>query len=1072
MSSKLFNIAFLFLLFSYCASAQEQISGKIVDATSGEPLPGAGIMVKGTAIGAASDLEGNFMLSYLPKQGDSLLVNYAGYQTQTVFIGNNTNFVIKLVSESTSLQEVVVIGYETVNKRDVQSAVSSVKAKEIKDIPITDAAQAITGRLAGVQVTTSQGGPGAGVNIRIRGGGSLSQDNSPIYIVDGMQLDNALQTISPQDIESIDILKDAAATAIYGARGANGVVIITTKSGKNGKTVISFNSSVGFREILKKLDVLNPAAYVKYQYERQRFSSADSSNFKNLYGSTFDTLGVYNSIAPIDWQEQVFGRKAPYYNNNLSITGGNKTTNYNLSLTSNVEQGIMLSTGSDRKLFNFKIEHAATDRLKVGFNVRFLNQRIDGAGTNSAATATAGTSTSSASGTSTNRLKNAVQYQPFAGNLSPVYFDESYFSSSNLGNPVLLTQAYYQKQLTNALNMSAYGTYNLSKSLNFRSTWGYNINLADVNNFFSSITSEARKYANQPIVRLQHSAYATYNNSNVLTYKKSISYKHDVTILLGEEIFATNNNKTNEEFRNFPVSISNPNVALLNLNLGTGVAGESPVVSKAQSKLLSFFTRLSYSYKDKYLASFSLRGDGSSKFAPEHRWGVFPAGSFAWRFAKETFWNKPAILSDGKFRISYGLVGNNRIDDYLYFPYYNTTSARYFINGTINPAYASPTLVNYNLKWETTVSRNLGLDLAFLNNRIQLSVDVYSNSVKNLLLDTPIPTTSGYTTQIQNIGATSNKGLEIQLNATMVQAAHFSWTTGFNYSMNRNKVESLGPVQNNKLYASGWASNDFSDYKLEVGKPVGQMYGFMTEGFYKGSDFTAYNAATNIYTLKEGVANGSSVAGIPAPGSLKLKDLNGDGLVNDLDKTVIGNSNPKFIGGFNNQFTFRNFDLSIFINWVYGNKIYNANKLEMTSGYYANTNLLGIMENRYTTVNNAGQRVTDPGELDAINQHATLWRPITGLSAQFLHSWAVEDGSFLRVNNVTLGYTLPAAATKFIRISSLRIYATVNNLMTITNYSGYDPEVNTRTATPLTPGVDYAAYPRARVYVAGINLTF
>jgi hypothetical protein len=430
-------------------------------------------------------------------------------------------------------------------------------------------------------------------------------------------------------------------------------------------------------------------------------------------------------------------------------------------------------------------------------------------------------------------------------------------------------------------------------------------------------------------------------------------------------------------------------------------------------------------------------------------------------------------LSDGKLRFGYGVAGNNRIGDLLYQQLYGVTG-EYALNHTVLPGYAPIALANEDLKWESNVSQNLGLDLSFFNNRIQLSIDAYQNSGQDLLLAVAIPPVSGYSSQIKNLGSTTNKGLELQLSANIFQQKDFSWNTNFNISTNKNTVTSLGTITQ-QTRNSGWQGSDGTDdYLVKVGEPVGLMYGFVTDGMYKVEDFN-YNPAsttpTGFYTLKPGIAF-NSVYGTPQPGMLKWKDLDGDGLVTaDKDRTVIGNANPTFIGGWNNQFTYKNFDMSCFVNFVVGNDIYNANKIEMTDGAFANLNMLDFMKNRFTNINDAGAIVTDPAALTALNANAQIWSPVR-VQRYWLHSWAVEDGSFLRINNLTLGYSVPNIISKKAKISKLRIYGTVNNLATFTKYTGYDPEVNTRRSDPLTQGVDFAGYPRAKTWVFGINLTF
>jgi TonB-dependent starch-binding outer membrane protein SusC len=1046
------------------AQNTRQITGKIQDAVSGVSVPGTSVLLKGTTVGTTANAEGTFSLKIPDTKSVVLVVSSLGFVTQNIGVGDRSVINIAMVSAEQNLEEVVVIGYGNVNKRDVTGAVSSVGSRQLRDIPLTNAAEALTGKLAGVRVTTSEGAPGADIQIRIRGGGSITQDNSPIYVVDGIQVENALSFISPQDIESIDVLKDASTTAIYGARGANGVVIITTKSGKNAKTTVSYNGSSGFRQIFKTLDVMNPYDFVRWQYERSRGDAAAEKSFTDQYG-TWDNVNQYKTVTPIDWQKEVFGRKATYQNHNLMISGGDAKTSFNLSLTANKEDGILLESGFDRYLANFKIDHKASDKLRVGFNVRYLNQTINGAGT-------------SGSGTkSTNRLRHSVQYRPLlvGANQDIDFFDEALYVSGGgqaLSNPIAITEAEYKAAYTKAVNLSGYFSYNILKNLTFRATFGIDNNDFQNNQFWSKITSTARNYATLPVATIFAQNAVTFNNANTLQYNQKFGKKHDFSILIGQEIYDNSAKSTTIETRYFPSDISSDQ-ALANMGLGSPPSGASqarPISNEVPAnRLFSLFGRATYNYDDKYLATVSLRSDRSSKFKYDNGSLVFPSGTLAWRFSKEEFMKSATWLSDGKIRFGYGVAGNNRIGDLLFQQLYGVTG-EYALNHTVLPGYAPIALANPDLKWESNVSQNLGLDLAFLNNRIQVSVDAYQNTGQDLLLAVAIPPVSGYSSQIKNLGSTTNKGLELQVNANIFQQKDFSWSSNFNIATNKNTVTSLGTITQ-QTRNSGWQGSDGTDdFLVKVGEPVGLMYGFVTDGMYKVDDFD-YNATTKVYTLKTGIAF-NSVYGTPQPGSLKWKDIDGDGLVTaDKDRTVIGNANPTFTGGWNNQFTYKNFDMSCFVNFVVGNDIYNANKIEMTDGSLPSLNMLAVMKDRFTNINDAGLVVTDPTELKALNANAQIWSPVR-VQRYWLHSWAIEDGSFFRINNLTLGYSLPKNILSKIRISKLRFYATVNNLATFTKYSGYDPEVNTRRSDPLTQGVDFAGYPRAKTWVFGLNLTF
>lgn len=1067
MKGKFFFSLFFCLLTSLAWSQTRQISGRVVSDSTREGLNGVSVTLKGSRTSVATNAEGRYTIP-VPERA-TLVFSSVGYNTLEQPVGNLVKLDVTLASSSgATLSDVVVVGYQTVRRRDLTGSVSSVNARQIKDVPLSSAAEAIQGRLAGVQVTASEGAPGSEIIIRVRGGGSITQDNSPLYIVDGVQVENALGVIAPQDIASIDVLKDASTTAIYGARGANGVILITTKSGRGGKTTVTVTSQGGFRELPKTMDVLKPYDFVLWQYERSRGSSTDSSSFAQTYGTTWDTLQNYKNVPFINWQEEVFGRKASFQNHNVSVNGGTAQTNFNLSLTGNREEGVQLESGFDRYLVNFKLDHRISDKVRVGVNARYLDQTIRGAGTTNGGTRT------------TNRLRHTINYRPFELP-RPGYgiddFDEAlYLASAGATNPVLLTEAEYRNQKTRATYLTGNITITPFRNVTFRSTLGYDNTAIRQSLFYSKITGTARQYASLPVASIGDQANSSFNNSNTLQYSLT-KYKghHDISVLAGQEIVERRGSSVFNEVRYFPTYIT-AEQALGNLGLGSVPAGstaQQPQPSTGVNplyRLFSLFGRVNYGYNDKYLATFNIRADRSSKFSSDNGTLIFPSGSVAWRFTAEDFMKNVTWLNDGKFRFGYGAVGNDRIGDLLYLQLYGVTG-QYAFNHLIVPGVAPTALSNPRLRWEKNITRNLGLDLSFFKGRVSLTVDAYKNTADDLLLAAQIPSTTGYVTQTQNIGATSNRGLEFQLTAIPVQKRDFTWNSSFNLSLNRNRVESLGgPTQITRN--SGWQGSDgVDDYLVKVGQPVGLMYGFVTDGFYKIDEFD-YNAATATYTLKAGVA-ANAVYGTPQPGSLKWKDLNNDGRITaDADRQVIGDANAKFTGGWYNQFSYKNFELSVFVNFVVGNDIYNANKLEWTDGAFPNLNTLEIMKNRFTYINPTnGQRVTDPKELAAINTNANIWTPVR-VQRWWLHSWAVEDGSYLRFSNITFGYRLPKRLTDKARISGLRFFGTVNNLATLTGYSGYDPDVTARRTDPLTQGVDFAAYPRSRTWTVGLELNF
>ncbi|MEO8111889.1 MAG: TonB-dependent receptor [Ginsengibacter sp.] len=1074
MKYKIYSLILLLFSFTAARSQGKTVTGTVTSA-GGEQLSGVTVTVQGTKTGTSTNASGHYSIT-VPATGKAVLVfSYVGSEDKEVTVGTRSNIDISLVQTSSTLNDVVVVGYGTVKRKDLTGSVSSVSAKELKDIPINSAEQALAGRLAGVQVTGAEGSPDAQVQIRVRGGGSITQDNSPLYVVDGIIVDNALSTLSPQDIESIDVLKDASATAIYGARGASGVVIITTKGGRRGKSTITYNGFAGFQKIRNELNVLSPYEFVLYQYERSRGSSQNEKSFLDTYG-TWDDLSLYKQAPFVDWQDQVFGRSAFIQTHNVSIAGGGDKTQFNLSLTDNSNEAVMLNSDYNRKLVNFRLTHEVSSKLKVGFNLRFDNQKINGAGA------------SNAGSSSLNFLRQAVRYIPYlspgqaVANYDPELIDQTAGNGLYIVNPLLLINSQYKRQYQTIIGLSGYADYTISKFLTFRTTVGYDYHDYKTNSYDDSLTSNSiSNGAGQPIATVQTSNRATFDNSNVFSFTNrrlegSFNSNNNIDVILGQETYEVKRTSNTIIQRFFPLGTS-AEKALGNLNLASppaGVAEPSPTSDEDVQRIQSFFGRINYAYKDEFLASFSMRADGSSVFAPGRQWGYFPAGSFAWKLSNEKFMDglKP-FISNVKLRLNYGEAGNNRIESFLFLTQFNTNQNYYGLQNQLVTAFGSAALTNSLLTWETNISRNAGLDFSLFNNHLQVNLDYYRNKTKNLLVSVPVPTTSGYVTQIQNVGATANNGFEAQLSAAVVEKKNFSWNASFNISFNQNKILSLGR-QTSYLQSSGWAGGaNPADYIVKVGAPVGSMYGLINDGFYTTDDFS-YDAATQTYTLLPGVPNDIAVTGLkPQPGIIKYKDLNGDTLVNyNDDATIIGNANPKFFGGLNQQFAYKNFDLSVFVNFQVGNDIANDNKIEFGSGYTPNANLLAIETNRWRTVDENGNVVTEPKALKELNKNATLWRPITTGSSFYPQSYAIEDGSFLRINNITFGYSLPASFIKKIKMQKLRAYVTLNNLAVITNYTGYDPEVNTRRSTPVTPGVDFSAYPRSTSYIFGVNVTF
>lgn len=1074
----------LLLLFC-CATALAQtrtVTGKVVGKND-EILPGVTITIKGTKTQVISDAGGKFKIT-IPNAGNTTLVaTFLGSLPVEIVVGTKTEVIFEMKQDDpTQLNEVEIvnIGYGKVSKDAITGSVSSVSAKDLKDFPVATAAEALAGKLAGVSVVTSEGKPGAEITVRVRAGSSITQDNSPLYIVDGVQMENALSVVSPQEIESIDVLKDVASTAIYGARGANGVVLITTKSGRNARTVVSFNTYAGVRQITNVLDVMKPYDFVMYQYQLYNANASDLQtveSFVKRYGA-FSDLDIYKNIPFTDWQDRVFGREAFSHTENMTINGGTKTASYNLNVNNYKEDGIMLNSGAERIFVSFRFDNTASEKFRFGFNARYSRQKVFGAGT------------SNSGSQSNNSLRNGVRYRPYdePGQTTEIdEFDPEYASLTNLTSPVLGAYSVTKNDYTNQLVTSGNGQFTPIKGLIIKTLIGVTNTDRRNDQFNSSITGVARQNANLPVVTIGTGSTLTLINTNTISYDFTLGESHKISLLAGQEINQSRTRNAATTTKWLPVDLT-PEQAFAGIQKATPPTGgvqDAPTTSEGQNRLFSVFGRASYNYKGKYLASFIVRNDASSLFAPENRDALFPSGQIAWRLSEENFFKNLNLnwFNSAKVRASYGAGGNNRIAvDLWKVLYLGGSNYGYAIDESVTPGFAPNALANPNIRWETTISRNLGLDLAFLKSKLTATLDFYSNTTADLLLLAKVPVTSGWTEQQQNIGKTSNKGVELQLSASVVNTRNFGYNINFNISHNSNRIVSLGNDQYgnpNSSYAVASGGINGFDFLAQVGGPIGQFYGYISDGRYELSDFdVTYNATANTYAykLKAGVPNARAIAlggKDPQPGDMKLKKISGlpgDDITTD-DRTVLGNAFPKFAGGINHQFSFKNFDASVFMNFSVGNKTYNANKTEFTGQYlYKDNNMLSVVADRWKSFDENGKKVTDPSILAAMNQNTSFWTPAGG--QYILTSYAIEDGSFLRISNITLGYSLPQSLLSRTKMfSKLRVYATVNNLYTFTGYSGYDPEANTRRG-PLTPGVDYAAYPRSRYVLAGIDISF
>lgn len=1060
---------FILVFVSMSAYAQSlTVTGKVID-SEGYEVIGGSVTIKGAAgVGTVTDVNGNYSLKVNDASKDVLVFSYVGMTSQEVKVDGRSVIDVTLKADAVMLEEVVAIGYATVKRKDLTGSVASVNSKELSKVPTSDITQALAGRMAGVQVMQSEGAPGASISIRVRGGISITQSNEPLYIIDGFPSGDGMSTLDPAEIETIDILKDASATAIYGARGANGVVVITTKSGgKEGKATVTFDSYVGFKKVAKKLDVLSTREFALLDYERRYYSAFTAknstqedldkavANFEALYGKYADIDANYANRAGIDWQDQTLGRTALTQNYRVGVSGGTDKLNYNLAYSYYDEEGAMVYSGNKKHNISFNMNHKLNDRLSITARISYDQMKIYGMGT-------------SEGGDRFNKMQHILQYRPMVGingtddlllgDEDPLLVDDT---GNVMQNPLLSAAEETKDREYRTFQANGGFTLKLIKGLSFRNTTGMRYQTRRNDTFYGdkSITAK-RSSINGSIQNIENSSFQT---SNVLNYNWA-GKGHDITAMLGQEYV----NRWNRSFSAAAANFPNDDIGLGDLSLGLPTAVSSS--ENYDDKLLSFFARFNYGFKDKYLFTASFRADGSSKFGKNNKWGYFPAFSAAWRLGEEEFIKNLNIFSDLKVRLGYGMAGNNRIDSYVSLPM--LTSVTYPNGDSTQPGYVSKQIPNPNLKWEANKTFNFGLDFGFFNQRLTISPEFYINRSSNLLLNAKLPTSSGYDSMVINAGETENKGIDLTINSTNIMTKDFTWNTAVTLSHNKNSVKKL-TGEDVQLWEASFGYNQ-NTHIIGVNQPLGQMYGYVTDGLYQVSDFD-YDEATKTYTLKDGVPYSGKKTDVK-PGMWKFKNVDGseDNKITENDKTVIGNAYPKFYGGINNTFTYKDFDLSIFLTYSFGNDVFNATKLTNTKTALQNKNVLDIANssNRWVVVNKKGELITDPQEMADINKGKTVAAVYDNeIGDTYIHSWAVEDGSYLKLSNITLGYTFPRKMLSKIGISKLRLYATGSNLLTWTKYTGFDPEVSTM-GSGLTPGVDFGAYPKSRSFVFGINLAF
>ena len=999
----------LLLLFCLPALAQDvAVSGRVTSSDDGSALPGVSIQVKGTTRGSTTDANGNYQINVA---GNSRLVfSFIGFTPREIAVGNQLAINVELTGDANNLDELVVVAYGVQRKRDVTGSIASINSKDIKDLRVAGLDQALQGQAAGVQVTQASGTPGGGVSIRVRGGSSINASNEPLYVIDGVpistgsysqigtggQQSNALADINPADIESIEILKDASSTALYGSRASNGVVLVTTKRGKEGKPRVNINAYYGTQSVWRKIDVLNGSQFAELVNE------ARVNRGQAVYAPT-----VLDPNVSTDWQSLIF-RPAPIAQYDASVSGGTNNTKYYISGTYFNQDGIIIGSNFNRGSTRFNLDQKINTKIGIGVNAtlsRSRSNRING------------------DNNIFGVLSTALLNPP---NILPYNADGTYGRRPDLvGTDNPLAQAYENDFLgvnTRGIG-NVFGTYEIIPGLTFRSQFGIDyLNLKE-DRYEPTTTASGASVSGRGIASV--TVDKRWSMSQVLSYNKRFKDVHYVSATIGYSLDRSDYEFVYAEGTNFPSN---------DFRRITSAAVKSNASSNgSQWAYTSKISRASYSYKDRYTVQASVVQDGSSRFGADNRFGIFPAVSAAWVVSDEPFLRRFSALSTLKLRGSYGVTGNSEIDNFASRGLYGSGN-----NYIERPGTAPTQLPNPDLKWERTTSYEIGADIGFLNNRLNGSFAYYNRQTRDLLLNAPVPSTTGFTTYFQNVGSLENKGFEFQINTKNLVGA-FRWETDLNMTFNRNKVLSL---VNNQPINLGFAS------QIAVGQPVGTFFGHYADGVYANNEDNT-----------KGVRNSSAAGAIFTGGDIIFRDLDGNNIIDNNDRGFIGNAQPDFYGGITNRFSYKGIELSVFGQFVYGNEIYN------------NTRNFGEgMNSLFGQSASTLRRWRKQGDVTDIPK-AIFGDPINNRRAST--RW-VEDGSFLRVKNITLSYNLPASLLSRAKINNVRVYATAQNAFTFTNYKGFDPEVSTlngdNQARNAALGTDFLTFPQARVITFGINL--
>ena len=998
------------ILLSLIALPQAQaqanlVTGRVTSISEPTGLPGVNVVVKGTSQGVITDIEGRFSLEIQPNA--AIIFSFVGYLSQEVTYSGQTNLGVVLQEETRELSEIVVMGYSSVEKRDITGSVSSIKSSAFKDISLSGIDQALQGQAAGVQVTQSSGTPGGGISVRIRGVTSISAGNRPLFIVDGIpvetgalsgrdfggQSDNALALINPNDIESIEVLKDASTKAAYGSRASNGVVIIKTKRGKNAKTKISFDVQRGLIDPVKKLNLLSSTQLLELQREAITNSDQNPDGFGLIPGVS-DAVNT-------DWQDEVL-RRGILQQYQLSVTGGDDNTTFYLSGGYRDEEGIQLNNKFTRLSAVLNLDQKLTDKLSVGTNFsisRTLNKRVKG--------------DNFLDGVYSGAVKSLPYFVPYDENGAIVGPGSSLYASFPNFNPVGQALLPRFDVLTAKLLAGINATYSFTKELQLKAQVSLDYNNVTEDNYESSQTAIGGFL---PSVGGQgYGIFSAFTSSNVnsfltLSYSKSLSEKHNISALIGGEMYRTFQNGGNVIGRLFP----SDDFTYIG---SAGIVDDGSSFKSPPASIASVFGEANYDFDDRFLAKISFRADGSSNFGPNNKFGYFPAVSAGWRISQEKFF-KSAIVTDLKLRGSFGYTGNERIGAFQYLATWG--SATYNGSSGVKPNNVD----NPNIKWETTRELNVGADIALWNGRLQSSVDAYYNKTSDLLLTRPYPGTTGFGGIIDNIGDMENRGLEFSITSVNMEGP-LRWTTNVNLSKNLNKVLFL--ADSIPLFRGYNGEGVDGTNIIKEGEPLGSFWGMN----YLGVD--------------------------PATGDAIYEDLNGDGLINNSDAMIIGNAQPDLIGGITNNLSYKGFDLSFFFQFSLGNDVLNFSKATFV-------NMGADIENNQSV--EALRRWRKPGDITDIPRYEL------GSTKNNLHSnRLLEDGSYLRLKNVSIGYNVPAKFINKLMLQQLRVYCTATNIWTHTKYTGSDPEVSTLDGSTSAQGIDFFTLPQVKTIAVGLNAT-